>query len=143
MPIPSKADSNVPFLPGRSRYSVVTSHGDTWVYHRGTLDGTAPKVASTPAGDYADPALMEAGRAEWLSLTNGGLFTLIGNQMKSLVCSAIDNSGATLTLVRKNGTLSRAMPNVFPFVIATGEYIKAVGGTAVGLLLRIEDQTTL
>lgn len=143
MPIPSKADGNVPFLPGRSRYNVVTDRSDTWVYHRGTLDGLAPFMAATPVGGVADPTLMEPGRAEWTTLTHGGLFTLVGNQGKPLICSATDASGATLTLVRKNGTLSRAFPTTFPCVIAPGEYIKAVGGSAVGLLLRIEDNTIL
>jgi len=142
MPIPSKADGNVPLLPGRSRYNVVTTRSDTWVYHRGALDGTAPKTAASGTL-VADPSVMGAGRAEWTTLLNGGLFTLVGAYRKPLICSAIDNSGATLTLVKEDGSPSRAMPVTFPFTIAPGEVIKAVGGTAVGLLLRIEDKTIL
>jgi hypothetical protein len=143
MPIPSKADNNVPFLPGRSRYNYVTDRSDTWVYHRGTINGTAAVKSSTPAGDYPDPDFVGPGRFEFTGLSGGGLFVGIGDLLKPLICSAVDLTGATLTLVKKDGTPSRAFPTIFPCVIAPGEYIKATGGSVVGLLLRIEDQTIL
>lgn len=146
MPVQSKSDGNVSFLPGRSRYNVVTDRSDTWVYHKmsaGSLTGVKPTVVGTPVGDASDPTLMGPGRAEWGDLTAGGLFTLVGNYNKPIVCSAVDASGVTLTLVTKAGTFIRNMPGTFPFVIAPGEYIKAVGGSSVGLLLRIEENTIL
>ncbi len=151
MPVPSSADGNVKLTPGRPKYNVVTDRNSVWVYQRmgtgKTFGGTKPMLAATPAADVADPATVTAGRAEWLNLETGGLFTLVGAQKKTLICEAIDNqAGATLTLVKMDGNLSRNMPGTFPFTIAPGEVIKATGGStggSVGFLLTISEKAIL
>lgn len=148
MPVQSKADGNVPFLgDGRARYNVLSSRQAMWVYHEmatAALTGEIPESASATAAEI-DP-LVTAGRSRWVSLTKGGLFSFVGNYRRPLICEAIDNgAGATLTLVKADGSLSRTVPSA-PFVVAPGEYIKATGGSApgkVGLLLRIDEKTIL
>lgn len=150
MPIQAKADGNVPFLGnGRARYNVLSNRQAIWVYHEMTggasLNGGYAKTASLTK-DQIDPVITP-GRAAWTALTEGGLFSFVGNYRRPLICEAIDNAGtATLTLVKSDGNLSRNMPTTFPFTIAPGEYIKATGGAAgskVGFLLRIDEKTIL
>ena len=151
MPVPSQADGNVKFTPGRAKYNVVTDRNAVWVYQRmntgKTFTGTKPMLASTPAADVADPTTVSAGRAEWTTLETGGLFTLVAAEKKTLICDAIDNAaGATLVLVKQNGDPSRNMPGTFPFTISPGEVIKATGGSAggsVGFLLTISEKAIL
>ncbi len=150
MPIPSKADGNVPFLgSGRKRYNVLSPRQSTWVFHEmaggSALNGSYAKTGSLTK-DEIDP-VVTPGRASWTALTEGGLFSFVGNYRRSLICEAVDNAGtATLTLVNAAGTLLRNMPTSFPFTIAAGEFIKATGGSAgakVGFLLRIDEKTIL
>lgn len=146
MPVPSKDDNNVPQIGPRARYNIVMADPG-WVYHRmltgRTLDGLPPADCDTCAGT-TDPAV-SAGMAEFKSLVHGGLFTSVFHYKLPIVVEAIDNTaGATLTLVRQDGSLVRAMPaaNTVPFMLSPGECIKAVGGTAgsyVGFLMRIAD----
>ena len=150
MPIPSKADGNVPLLGGgRARFNVLSSRQSMWVYHEmaggSSLNGSYAKSAAKTK-DQIDPVITP-GRAAWTALTEGGLFSFVGNYRRPLICEAIDNAGtATLTLVKSDLSLSRNMPTSFPFTIAPGEYIRATGGAAggkVGFLLRIDEKTIL
>lgn len=150
MPVPSKADGNVPFLGGgRARYNVLSNRQAIWVYHEmaggASLSGSYAKSA-TQTKDEIDPVI-GPGRAAWTALTEGGLFSFVGNYRRPLICEAIDNAGtATLTLVKADGNPSRNFPSTFPCTIAPGEYIKATGGAAggkVGFLLRIDEKTIL
>jgi len=144
MPLPSQADNNVPFLANRSRYHVVTTT-PTWCYHRMTaglsLSGEAPRTTTVAEADL-DPQVT-AGKAEFLNLQKGGLFTLQANAKRPLVIDALDNPGsATVTIVPTTGTGSRAAPAV-PFKIGAGEMLKAVGGSTggfIGVLYRIDGQ---
>jgi hypothetical protein len=149
MPIPSKADGNVSFLGnGRARYNVLSNRQSTWIYHRmATAALTGERARSTTETETQIDPVIKAGRAEWVNLTKGGLYSFVGNYRRPLICEAIDNPGsATLTLIKADLSLSRNMPTSFPFVIAPGEYIKATGGSApgvIGFLLRIDDKTIL
>jgi hypothetical protein len=148
MPVPSKHD-NVTFLPGRSRYSILSLQ-PTWVYHRmaagQTLNGGAPERAGEAASE-CDPTAVAAGVAAWDSLTKGGLFTQLGNYKTSMIVEAVDNPGsATLTLVDRAGGLIRNFPTTFPARITAGETIKAVGGSAggkVGFMVRYDADKVL
>lgn len=146
MPVPSKADGNVPFIGPRARYQILGLNL-TWIYHRMAggvmLNGAAPKTASLePAA--VDPTV-SAGRAEYTDLTEGGLFTLLGNYRRAVLVEAVDNAaGATLTIVDSAGALLRNAPTA-PFKMAPGEYFKASGGAAgsyIGILVR-EEKTEL
>lgn len=128
--------SNVPFLPGRSRYQIVGTK-PTWVYHLGTLNGAKPLQAGKTA-DEVDP-VVSAGRVEYQSLTEGGLFSHLGNYNEALVVEAVDVSGS-VTLVTKDGTLVRNAPTA-PFKVAPGEYLKVATGTKAGFLVRIDQPT--
>jgi len=144
MPLKCQADGNVPFLPGRSRYDIVNLTA-TWCYHRmaagSTLSGEAPRTATTTEAD-TDPTVT-GGRAEYKTLTKGGLFTLQAQMLAPLIVLALDNTAnATLTLVMSGDpTLSRAVPTSLPFKIAAGEALKATGGSSgsyVGILYEID-----
>lgn len=150
MPVSSQADNNVPFLaPGRARYNLLNV-SPTWIYHKMTtgiaLDGTAPRTASTNEAD-TDPTSVTAGEAKYLNLTKGGLFTLLANYKRELIVEAQDNgAGATFTLVKRDGSLSRAWPSAYPFRVAADEVIKATGGSTggqVGVLVRIAGERQL
>lgn len=145
MPFPSKDDYNVPSLPGRSRYSIVNTTA-TWCYHKMAvgiaLTGEAPRTATLNEAN-TDPSV-KAGKAEYLNLTKGGLFTIQANAKKPLVVDALDNAaGATLTIVTNNGGHSRNAPTTVPFKLSAGEVFKAVGGATgsyVGILYRIDGE---
>lgn len=149
MPVPSKHDNNVPFLPGKSRYSLITTE-PTWIYHSmatgQTLNGKAPRVVANPATPQADPSC-RGGRADYSGLADGGLFTSISNRKTPIIIEAIDNPGnATLTLVDAAGNAIRNFPTSFPCKISSFETMKAVGGgTAgkVGFLLRFDAEKIL
>lgn len=142
MPVPSKADGNVPFIGPRKRYSILGLNL-TWIYHRMAvgvaLNGAAPKTASLEP-NAVDP-VVSAGRANFAALTEGGLFTLLGNYRRPVLVESVDNAaGATLTIVDKAGTLLRSAPTA-PFKMAPGEYFKAAGGSTgsyIGILVRDE-----
>lgn len=148
MPVASNHD-NVTFLPGRSRYNILTTE-PTWVFHKmaagQTLNGTAPERTAETA-DVCDPTTVSAGYAMWDTLSKGGLFTFLGNYKSSIIVEAIDNVGsATLTLVDRAGNPIRNMPSTVPFKIGAGETIKAVGGGAggkVGFLVRYDAEKVL
>jgi hypothetical protein len=139
MPVPSKADGNVPFIGSRKRYSILGLNL-TWIYHRmaggASLNGAAPKTASLEP-NAVDPTV-SAGRAEFTALTEGGLFTLLGNYRRPVLVESVDNAaGATLTIVDKNNVQLRTAP----LKMAPGEYFKAAGGSAgshIGILVRDE-----
>ena len=145
MPVQSKADNNVEFLPGRSRYSIVNTTA-TWCYHHmapgATLNGAAPKTA-TKTPDQVDPTV-KASMAEYKDLTEGGLFTIQAKARRPLVVDAVDNpAGATLTIVGVAHSHTRAAPSTVPFKVTSGECLKAVGGSAgsyVGILYRIDGE---
>lgn len=145
MPVPSKADNNVPFLANRSRYQVVTT-APTWCYHKmaagQALTGEAPQTATVVAANL-DPVVI-SGRATYSSLIKGGLFTLQANARKNLLVEALDNqAGAAVTIVARDGSTSRNAPSTYPFKVGASEVIKALGGTTggyIGVLYRIDGQ---
>lgn len=146
MPVPSKADNNVPFIGPRARYSLVNTTA-TWCYHHMatgcTLSGDAPETATTDAA-HTDPYVV-GGKAEYQDLTKGGLFTIQSNAKRILMIDAIDNPGsATITLVdRSNHAHSRAVPTTLPFKVSANEVIKVVGGVAsgyIGILYRVDGE---
>lgn len=146
MPFPSKADNNVPWTGARPRFSIVNTKS-TWCYHRmaggSSLSGEAPRTASVDEATI-DP-VVKAGKAEYLLLTKGGLFTIQSNAKKPLVIEAVDNPGsATLTLIQRDDPLkSRTFPTTFPCKISAREVIKATGGTSggyIGVLYRVDGQ---
>jgi hypothetical protein len=111
-----------------------------------TLSGEAPRTATTV--EAATFPAVKGGRADYLALTKGGLFTLVANARKPLVIEAIDNpSTATITLIDRNTqSLSRTVPAATPFVVSANEVIKVSGGSAgsyVGILYRIDGEKIL
>jgi len=129
----------VPFIGPRSRYNIL-SDSVGWIYHKmagaGTLDG-APPATALLSSEMCDPTV-SAGRASWDDLVHGGLFTLLGNYKQPVIVEAVDAAGVTLTLVDSLGNLTRNMPGTFPCKLAPGEYVKAVGGGKVGILVRYD-----
>lgn len=139
-----KRDGNVPFIGPRARYNTL-GVSPTWHYHKmgagAALDGTAPRTATTAENDL-DPAV-SAGKAEWASLTKGGLFTMLGKAGKAVIVEAVDlSAGASLTVVNAAGATLRATPTA-PFKLAPGEFLKASGGSNggyAGVLVRLEGE---
>lgn len=137
-----QADNNVPFTGARKRYSVL-GHSPTWVYQKMAagvaMNGAAPRTASVTA-ENLDPTVT-AGRAEYVNLTEGGYFAILGGSKQPIQVEAVDNqAGATITLVSKDGSTSRAMPTSQTFVVAAGEYLRATAGSQggrVGFLVRL------
>ena len=144
MPIPSKADCNVPLRPGKAWYSIVGVHL-TWVYHI-MADGIAPAgdapiTNAVPHPDDLEPTV-SAGRADYGfpddKLTKGGLFTHIGRIGQPVIVEAAYLPGdPTVTVVNSEGTLLRTLASGaplggFPIRLGAGEYLKVVGGTAGG-----------
>jgi hypothetical protein len=148
MPIQAKADNNVPFLPGRSRYHLL-GNNPTWIYHRMTagsaLDGTAPRTATTNE-ELTDPKVYP-GEGSWENLTKGGLFTLLAKYGHPYIVDAVDNqAGATLSIVTQAGASIRAVPGTTPFKVGAGEVLKATGGSTggrIGFLVRLEGEKQL
>ena len=143
MPLQSKADGNVPFLPGRGRYSIVNIT-PTWCYHKmaagKTLTGKPPKIEGKTE-EQTDP-VVSGSTAKYEGLKEGGYFSIQANSKTPLIVLGVDNkAGATLTLVmHADPTYSRAVPAV-PFKMGSGEAFSATGGTAgsyVGLLYEID-----
>jgi len=145
MPVPSKADNNVPFTGKRPRYSVVNTTA-TWCYHHMdagyTLSGEAPRTLSTDEA-HTDPSVV-AGKAEFNRLNKGGLFTLQANAKRTLIVDAVDNPGsATIKLVDRSADAHERVAPSVPFKISSMEVIKVTGGTAggyIGILYRIDGQ---
>jgi hypothetical protein len=138
---------NIPNIGPRSRYSIV---GDdlSWCFQKMAtgvvFDGKAPRTAAKNASEL-DP-VVTGGQSIFENLTEGGLFTLLANAKKPLVVEDVYNPGsATVTLVSRDGSVSRALPTA-PFKISPNEVIKAVGGTAgskFGVLVRIDGEKQL
>jgi len=139
-----KADGNVPFIGPRGRFRVLNLTS-TWLVQEGTLDGKRPRTASLTA-DELDP-VVTAGRAEWKSLTEGGLFDLAGNHKEAVVLEAMQIDGVTVSIVALDGTtVLRPGPvndNSFPFKMAPGEMIRVSGGAFARFLARIDAQRIL
>jgi hypothetical protein len=133
MTIPPNTDSygRVP-LTGTHPKAHILQEYPVWIYHSMSagvaLDGTSPATATT-APAQTDPAI-HGGRADYNSLTHGGLFDLLGNYKRAVEVLVIDNeAAATLTIVNPHLSLSRSVPGTLPFVMTPGEYFKATGGT--------------
>lgn len=144
MPLQSKADNNVPFLPGRSRFNLVNLT-PTWCYHEmlagATLQGVAPKK-QTISAEETDPSV-SAGLARYTNLTEGGLFVLQAQAKKALLVLAIDNpAGATVKILNgADPSKFRTAPATFPFRVGPGEVIQATGGSTggkIGVLYEID-----
>jgi len=145
MPVPSKADNNVPFTGKRPRYSVVNTTA-TWCYHHMgtgvTLSGEAPRTFATDEAN-TDPEVI-GGKAEFKNLTKGGLFTLQANAKRTLIVDAVDNPGSALIQLvdRSDHAHVRTAPSA-PFKVSAMEVMKVTGGNAggyIGLLYRIDGQ---
>lgn len=145
MPVPSKADNNVPFTGTRPRYSVVNTTA-TWCYHHMdpgySLSGEAPRTLATNEAN-TDPQVV-GGKAEFSGLNKGGLFTLQANAKRPLVVEAIDNPGsATIKLLDRSAHAHERVAPSVPFKVSSMEVIKVTGGTAggyIGILYRIDGQ---
>ena len=144
MPIPSKADCNVPLRPGKAWYSIVGIQ-PTWVFHimadGVALTGEAPLTSAVPKPEDLEP-MVSAGRADYGfpddKLTKGGLFTHIGRVSQPVIVEAASLPGdPVVTVVNSEGTLLRTLASGaplsgFPIRLGAGEYLKVVGGTAGG-----------
>jgi len=116
----------------------------TWVYHRMavgvSLDGTAPATATTTP-ENTEPTTT-AGCATYADLTHGGLFIMSGASKRPAEVQVVTNTAAaTITIVDTVAGTTRPMPSTTPFIVAPGETLKAIGGTAgsfVGFLIREE-----
>jgi len=146
MPVPSKADNNVPFTGTRPRYSIVNTTA-TWCYHHMdagyALSGDAPRTLTVNEA-HIDPVVV-GGKAEYKLLTKGGLFTIQANAKRTLIVDAVDNpSGATLQLIdRHDSAHVRTAPATVPFKVSAMEVIKASGGATgsyIGILYRIDGE---
>lgn len=141
-----QADDNVPFTGGRPRYLLVDM-ASSWVYHKMaagvSMSGAAPRTASVTEA-MIEPTV-SAGRADFDSLSQGGLFTHLGG--RTIEVEAIDNqAGATITIVSSDGSFSRPAPTSYPFEVGAGEYVKATGGSAggrVGVLSKLSGERFL
>ena len=141
----------VPFIGPRGRYNILGVN-PSWVIHQmdggAALNGAAPRTATTAADDL-DPKV-SAGKAEFgdstTGLTEGGLFTLLGNYKQPMEVLAVDNAGsATITIVDETDTTLRTPPSP-PFKVSPGEYVKASGGangSKIGLLVKIDGEKIL
>jgi hypothetical protein len=142
MVLQAKRDGNVPFLPGRSRYSVVGLK-PCWVYHEmdtGMLTGVAPRTLATDEAS-TDP-VVTAGLARFTALSAGGLFTLVGNAKASLVVEAMDVGAGTVTIVvvdpaTPGALLTRSTVSAAPFPLSPGEYLKVTGVGKAGFKVRL------
>ena len=127
--------SKVAFIGPRSRYNIVGVN-NTWLRQLGTLDGKRPRTAELDA-DELDP-VVSAGQALWANLTEGGLFSLLGDMKQALVLEAVVADG-TFQIVAKDGTtVLRPGPTTFPAKIAPGEYLRFSSGTRAEVLVRID-----
>lgn len=144
MPLQSKADNNVPFLPGRSRFNLVNLT-PTWCYHEmvtgAALQGGSPKK-ETVSVEETDPSV-SAGLARYTALVEGGLFSLQAQAKKALSILAIDNpAGAAVKILNgADPSKFRTAPTTFPFRVGPGEVIQASGGSTgskIGVLYVIE-----
>lgn len=140
MPVQAKADGNVPFTPGRARYSLIGVN-PTLLQHVGTLDGQLPATSSVAAANL-DP-VVSGGKAVWGSsgtpLSHGGLFPFSG---RAIVVEALIGSGA-FTIVDSAGAVTRPTPTTFPFTLSPAEQIKCVGGSTAGVVARLAGQKVL
>ena len=125
----------VPFIGPRARYNILGVN-PSWIIHQmaagSSFNGEAPRTAAIVADDL-DPAI-SAGKAEFgdttVGLTEGGLFTLLGNYKQHVEILAIDDTsgGSTKNIVADDGTtVLRAVPAA-PFKLSPGEYLKITGG---------------
>lgn len=131
------SNARVPFTGAKGHVQLL-SETAAWIYHNmaaGTLDGTEPSTATTIPSETVP--VVTSGRADYNSLTHGGLFVHPWIYKKSVIVEAIDNPGsATLLVVNPEAGTSRAAPGTVPFSIAPGECLKAVGGSKVGFMVR-------
>ena len=152
MPIPSKADGNVPFS-SKPRYSIVGADA-RWVYHSMAAtyspDGSAPATAGVGDPEDLTPVVSSAKAVYGFpadKCVQGGLFTHLGKVgLPMVIEDAVLPGNPAVTLVDSEGTLIRTLVTSgtplsgFPIRLAAGEYIKVVGGTAgsdFGLFVRL------
>jgi len=140
----SKADGNITFLPGRSRYSLVNIT-PTWCYHKmatgKTLNGKPPKHVGKTY-EKTDPTIVAASVARYEDLEEGGLFSIQANSKCPLIVHAVENdAGASISLVLLADTnYTRAVPTT-PFKLGSGEAFVATGGSAgssIGIFYEID-----
>jgi hypothetical protein len=153
MPITgAKADGNVPFLPGRARYNVVTDRSFTWVFQKmlalHQFDGSAPTdQIDGSARDTFDPTTVRGGYASWDGCAHAGLWTLLSHYGRAMTVQEVSNAaGATLSTVDSSGAVLRTSLPATPFMLSPGECLKASGGTAggaVGFLVKFDEATIL
>lgn len=138
------SDERVVLTPGHSRYQLVTD-SPTWIYHSmdtgKTLDGLVPNQTGKTAVE-TEPTMTRA-RADFGPLEHGGLFVLPCKYSKGMEVLATFKTG-TVTFTAYNPTTNTSRPmgdlpttGMPPFVLAAGEYVKALGtGTVAGILVR-------
>jgi len=95
------------------------------------LTGVPPRSASVGVADF-DP-VVTGGRAEFASLSEGGLFTLLAHYKRAMVVEAVDlSAGVTASIVDSTGADLRPFPSTLPARLAPGECLKATGGATGG-----------
>lgn len=149
-----KADGNVPFIAGRSRYQLI-GLDPAWIFHKMAAGVTFDKkMARTTllTSPELDPSI-ENGSASFLELSEGGVFDTVATAKKSMVIEDLLNGGgATLDIVAlkdlkaaqdgagiETAPKFRDIPASFPFTLAPGETIRAFGGATgsiVGIYIR-------
>lgn len=145
----------VPFIGPRGRFNILGVN-PTWVVHQmdgaAPFNGEAPRTAAIAANDL-DPAV-SAGKAEFgdatVGLTEGGLFTLLGNYRQHVEVLAVDDTtgGGTKNIVAVINdvvTTVRPIPTA-PFQMTPGEYLSVSGGangSKYGVLVKLAGEKIL
>ena len=104
----------------------------TKIIHKGTINGLKPMIG----GAYAEPTVT-GGKAEFASLTQGGLFAF---DKKAII---VEGLLGTFTIVDPSGTVTRPTPTEFPFKLLPNEWLKAVTGAEVWCIVRLDAQRIL
>jgi hypothetical protein len=108
-------------------YSLVGMN-PTKIIHKGTINGTKPKVGTA----WAEP-IVTGGKAEFLALTAGGLFAF---DKKTVMIDEV--GGGAFTIVDPQGVVTRPNPTSFPFRLLPNEWLKFAAGTEVWCIARLD-----
>jgi hypothetical protein len=135
----------VPFIGPRSRYNVL-GVSPTWIYQ--DMDSAVFSHKKPAAGgEPVDPAVV-GGKAEYLVLDEGGIFSMVADRKKATEVLEVDLGGATLEIHDWNTILAelgggsasvavRSTPTA-PFLMGSSEVLVAIGdaGGRVGILIK-------
>lgn len=131
-------------------YNVLTNY-PVWVMQ--TMDTGRVFAGAEPSNVDDDPTtpVVTAGRADYLALYNGGLFSEISRtRLPALVLQVYNPDSIPLDIARydSGGSLVKArdLPSEVPFVLAPGELLRASGGSdtaTVGFLVKLNNEQVL